>query len=121
MKIQVRLSICNERNKPFMGIGIVWLLQRVEKFRSLNLAAKDMEMSYAKAHRIVRQLEQELGKEILTSKHGGSDRGGSDLTPYAKKFIKRYEDFASEAKKQTEMIFKRHFSGTYPAKRKTQQ
>ena len=36
MKIKVKLSIVNEKDDPFMGIGIIWLLQRIKSFGSIK-------------------------------------------------------------------------------------
>lgn len=81
-----------------MGIGLVWLLQRIKKFESINRAAKDMDMSYVKALRILNRLEKNLGKKILVRKIGGKEHGGAELTPFAKRFIDQYDRFQKKVK-----------------------
>ena len=76
-----------------MGIGLIWLLKRIEEFKSINRAAKDMNLSYTKALKILNRLEENLGRRLLVRKKGGSERGGAELTPFARKFVKEYEDF----------------------------
>jgi len=78
-----------------MGVGLVWLLRRVESLGSIQLAAKDMGMSYAKAHRILKRLESAAGRKFLLRRRGGHDRGGARLTSYARRFIARYEELES--------------------------
>ncbi len=96
MKPKVKISLANEENEGFMGIGLVWLLKRIEEFKSINRAAKDMNLSYAKALRILNRLEDNLGRPILLRKKGGSERGGAELTPFARKFIREYEEFHNQ-------------------------
>jgi len=90
MKVRVKLCLVNGRNEPFMGIGLVWLLRRVERLGSIQLAAKDMGMSYAKAHRILKRLEQGVGHKLLLRRKGGHERGGAELTSFAQSFLARY-------------------------------
>ncbi len=88
-----------------MGIGLIWLLERIRKFGSINKAAKDMGMSYAKAHRILKRLEKYLGKKILNKTIGGKDHGGAELTPFADKFVEKYDRFQRKVKDFGEMEF----------------
>ena len=74
-----------------MGPGPLWLLQRIRGLGSIHSAARDMNMSYAKAHHILKRLEENLGRRILVRRRGGHDRGGAELTPYAESLIERYE------------------------------
>jgi len=34
MKIKVKISLADGRDEEFMGIGLVWLLRRIKKFKS---------------------------------------------------------------------------------------
>jgi molybdate transport system regulatory protein len=94
-----------------MGIGLVWLLRGVEKAGSLNAAAKEMDMSYSKAHKLVKTLEAALGGKVLASIRGGSERGGSALTPKGLRFLKRYEALDASIRKQSEKLFAKVFPG----------
>ena len=61
MKIKVKVTIVNKDNEAFMGIGPIWLLERIRKLGSINQAAKDMGMSYVKALKILNRLAKNLG------------------------------------------------------------
>ena len=98
MKLRLKISIANEEGEGFMGIGLVWLLRRINKFGSISLAAQDMNMSYVKALKILNRLEENLGRKILIRKRGGSNRGGAELTPFAAKFIEEYDRFQRKIK-----------------------
>lgn len=89
--LKLKISLVNGKNESFMGIGLVWLLERIRKYKSIRLAAKDMGMSYMKAHGILNRLEKNLGQQVLIRRRGGYDRGGAELTDFAEKFIAEYD------------------------------
>ena len=74
-----------------MGIGLLWLLRGVEKHKSIQRAAKKMDLSYPKALKILNRLDRKLGRPLLIRKRGGQERGGTVLTPFAARFIAEYE------------------------------
>lgn len=111
MKLKLKISIADGNNESFMGIGLVWLLGRIKRFRSINLAAKDMKMSYAKAHYILKRLERNLGQKLLIKRKGGYDRGGTELTPFAEGFIQRYDRYQRKVKRFAEKEFPGFFKG----------
>lgn len=103
MQIYLKLSILNDEGLPFMGKGGVQLLRGIERLGSINQAAKEMNLSYVKALKIIKKMEASLDGKILKTKIGGKDHGGSELTPLAVKFLDlftAYEaavtDFAEE-------------------------
>ena len=75
------------------NLGLVWLLRRIKKFKSINEAAKDMGMSYVKALKILNALEKNMGRKILIRKKGGSVRNQTEITPFAEKFIEDYDKY----------------------------
>jgi len=111
VQIKIKLGLRDAADRPFMGIGTAWLLRGVEKAGSLSLAARDMEMSYSKAHKLVKTLEEELGLPVLASSRGGSSRGGSALTPAGRKFLERFERLDAAIKKQAEKLLEIAFPG----------
>ena len=76
---------------PFMGPGPLRLLEKISEFKSINQAAGSMGLSYVKALNILNRLEKCLGEKLLERKRGGNERGGTQLTPYAEKFIWSYK------------------------------
>ena len=96
MKIHLKLSVLNDQGLPFMGRGPVQLLQGIERLGSINQAAKEMNMSYVKALKIIKRIEVGLGGKILRTKIGGKEHGGAELTPLAKKFIDLFTAYEAE-------------------------
>lgn len=107
MKLRIKIALTDDRGQPFMGIGVMWLLQRIKKFGSINEAAKDMRMSYVKASRILRDAEKKLGKKLLVKKQGGVSGGGAKLTPFGRKFTDEYDKFQKEVKRTAQKSFHR--------------
>ena len=68
MKVNLKLSILNDDDLPFMGKGPARLLQGIERLGSINQAAREMEMSYVKAWKIINNMEASLGRKILKKK-----------------------------------------------------
>ena len=108
MKIGFKVWLDNH-GKAF-GDGPYELLRRVEVTRSLHQAANQMGMSYSKAWRLIRTLEERLGFALLEKKTGGLFGGGSEVTPRGKDLINHYERFRRDVKKGLEKIYRRHFS-----------
>lgn len=94
-----------------MGLGPAWLLRGVEKSGSLSAAAREMDMSYSKAHKLVKKLEAALGKPVLAVTRGGSGRGGAALTAPGRKFLERYEALDAAVRREAEKLFRRAFPG----------
>lgn len=111
MRIKIRIGLRDSNDSPFMGIGLLWLLRGVQKTGSLNLAAKEMEMSYSKAHKLVKTLETALGWKVLACARGGNLRGGSTLTMSGLKFLERYEELEAAIREQSVKLFKKAFPG----------
>jgi molybdate transport system regulatory protein len=94
------------------GPGAYELLRRVEQMGSLNRASKSMAMSYSKAWRVVREVEERLGVSLFERRVGGSDGGGSSLTDEARSLLARYTRLAAEVDDLLAELFFEHFSGT---------
>lgn len=109
INIESKFWISKDGIKIF-GEGPYLLLKMVEKFGSLNKAAKEINMSYSKAWTIIKRAEDNLKYPLLKTATGGIDGGGSDLTLEAKKLIIAYENFKKEAERHIKELFKEHFS-----------
>lgn len=97
LNLKVKLYLQDGEEK-FMGIGVLWLLNKVEQEHSLRAAAKAMDISYSKAYAMVKNLEKTLNKQIIIRQKGGQSRSGAELTPFAKQFLALYDTFQSDCK-----------------------
>lgn len=108
MNISIKVGI-NSSNGRFMGSGPYELLTRVDRTGSIRKAAAEMELSYAKAHKMIARLEKELGIKVLNCRIGGNDRGGAELTDFGRRFLNAYEELQKDCKAQAEILFEKHF------------
>jgi len=107
MKIGYKVWLDN--NGKAFGDGPYELLRRVEEKISLHQAANQMGMSYSKAWRLIRTLEERLGFALIERKVGGQSGGGSQVTPKGKDLMNHYERFRRDVEKGLEKIFQKHF------------
>lgn len=92
------------------GPGAARLLRNIEKTGSLLGAAKEMNMAYSKAWKIIKNIENIWGFKLTERETGGKDGGGSTLTPRAKEILEHYEKFCEEGKKVVDEIYEMYFS-----------
>ena len=107
MKIKLKIWITNNKDESFIGVGLIWLLQRIKKFKSINSAAKDMNMSYVKAIKMLNRLEKNLGKKVIIRNRGGNKRCRTELTPLGEELIKQYDLFQKKIKQFAEKEFEK--------------
>jgi len=108
-EMKVAYKVWLDQDGKAFGDGPYDLLKRVEKTKSLHQAAYQMGMSYSKAWRLIRTLEERLSFPLLERKVGGQSGGGSQLTPMARNLMKDYKQFRNDVKKAIEKIYQRHF------------
>jgi len=96
MILHFKLSLLNDQGVPFMGRGPVALLRGIERLGSINQAAKEMNMSYVKAWKIIKKMEASLGGKILKTQIGGKEYGGSELTPLTVRFLDIFTAYEAE-------------------------
>ena len=90
MEIRAKINLVDEQGDPFMGPGVLYVLEGIRACKSINKAAAQMSLSYVKALNMLNRLEADLGQQILVRKRGGNQRGGSELTPFGERFTTEY-------------------------------
>jgi molybdate transport system regulatory protein len=91
-KVSVKSKIWLEdaQGRIIFGLGRMRILGAIEKYGSLNAAARELKMSYRAVWGKIKVTEEALGKPLLIKSQGGSAGGGSTLTPFAKTLMERY-------------------------------
>jgi molybdate transport system regulatory protein len=79
------------KNEPVFGSGRCALLKAIDKYGSINKAAKVIHISYRKALSYIQTMEQRLGVNLVDRKAGGKNGGGATITENAINLIKKYE------------------------------
>lgn len=99
-----------EDGVKFFGEGPCRLLHGIDRTGSLRAAAMEMDMSYSKATTILNRAEKALKFPLTEKKIGGKGGGGSQLTPEAKEFLKRYEKYREACYEANSRIYHEIFS-----------
>lgn len=106
MDIRIKVGIVNKQGEQFIGPGLVQLLDGIGRLKSIKKAAKEIGLSYKKAHAMVNRLETNLGEQALLRKRGGTDRGGTEITPIGELYISEFKRFEEKMKKRAETEFR---------------
>ncbi len=110
MQVDVRIMLKDDNGKFFMGIGLVWLLQGIERHHSISGAAREMKLSYPKALRMIGNIERGFGRQVVARRKGGNDRGGAELTPLGQDFLRRYDRLQQQIRRFAAGSFKKAFT-----------
>lgn len=96
-------------NERFFGPGIAQLMETVDRCGSLRQATLEMDLSYSKAWRIVRNAEENLGFKLFETNKGGYDRGGAVLTEEGRRFLDSYRRYQKAVEAYAEEAFLDYF------------
>ncbi len=92
MQVKYRFWFESDRGYVF-GPGAYQLLKEVERTGSLRQAAKNLSMSYRHAWGMIKEIEENLGMDIIVSRRGGKEGGESSITEEGKKLLRKYERY----------------------------
>ena len=90
------------------------LLSAIAETGSLSAAAQRLGLSYRRAWGKVRELERHLGIPLVESVAGGPGGGGSRLTPEGAELVRRYTQFADDARRAVAALYDDAFSVPVP-------
>ena len=75
----------------YFGPGKVLLLQTISLTGSISSAAKEIGMSYKKAWRLIKEINDASSKKIVITNTGGKGAGGAIISEEGLKFISLYK------------------------------
>jgi molybdate transport system regulatory protein len=87
----------------------VRLLRLIDETGSLADAAAEMGLSYRRAWGKVKEIEANLGIQLVESAAGGAGGGGSRLTPDGKRLVRLFGRFQAAAERDLTAEFRRVF------------
>lgn len=96
MNLRLRIHLAGDGGEEFFGAGLERLLRGVERVGSIQGAAKEMDLSYVKALKILRRLEGHLGVSLLKRSKGGAAHGGAELTAAGREFLRAYDELRAK-------------------------
>lgn len=110
LAIRSKIWIEDEKGNMVFGLGRLRILWAIEKYGSILAASKSLNMSYRAAWGKIKTTEQRLGKPLLARQVGGVSGGGSQLTPFGKALVKKFEYLQSLVEKEADLFFREHFN-----------
>lgn len=87
------------------------LLQAIEQTGSLSGAAAKMDVPYRTAWYKLKEIETQLGVRLVETHSGGSDGGGSSLTPEGREILRRFRRVYRDVEGIVRRRFEREFAG----------
>ncbi|MFT4177375.1 MAG: LysR family transcriptional regulator [Luteolibacter sp.] len=94
----IRLLLSGELS---FGPGKAELLEKIRTLGSVQAAAAEMGMSYMKAWKIVKGLNERFQEPLVSLSRGGKAQGGAVITPAGNKVLGIYHDAVKAAEKAT--------------------
>lgn len=108
MEIKSKIWIEVE-GKPVFGRGRSFLLEAIDRYGSINHAAKEINISYRKAWGYIKAMEERLGFKLIERQTGGKNGGGAALTDNAREFLRKYDAMEQGIREIVDERFRENF------------
>ncbi|HMK42882.1 MAG TPA: LysR family transcriptional regulator [Dissulfurispiraceae bacterium] len=107
--MRTKIWIEDGNGEVVFGSGRFRILSAIEQHGSIVSAARALGMSYRAVWGKIKATEERLGKPLLSKQSGGSHGGGSELTPYAKSLLNRFQQLQNVTKTTADAFFHEYF------------
>lgn len=104
-QVQVRLAA----SETFFGPGVCQLLCLVDRLGSIQQACSQINLSYSKGSRMIKNAEQQTGFALVQRWSGGLGGGGSSLTEKGRRFVESYRRLELEVQKNATKMYQQYF------------
>lgn len=108
-KLDYHIRLVVGKNDEAFGPGVAEFLERIDRGGSMLSACKEMNMSYSKGWKMVKDAEECMGFPFLDKKAGGSGGGNSRLTPQGRDFLRRYRSMQHDVERTAGAFFHLYF------------
>ncbi len=95
--------------KPVFSKGRGMLFHSIEKHGSINMAAKEMGITYRRAWGYIKAMEERMGVKLVETWKGGAHGGGAELTSEAKELLVKFESLERGLNLQVDKRFGKLF------------
>ena len=86
-RLSIRIDLASGAR---IGPGKIALLVEIGRTGSISGAGRALRMSYRRAWELVENLNQTLGRPVVSTSAGGSGGGGARLTAFGEALIEQY-------------------------------
>ena len=97
----------NWNGRFLMGPRYLRFLDAVDRTGTIRAAGREVGWSYRTCLNRLREMEHVLGSKVLETKRGGASRGGSRLTPAARRLVKLFTSWRTAAIRSSDAAFRR--------------
>ena len=115
MKVRTKVWIDDDHDNVIFGSGRLRMLEAIDRFGSMNRAAKELNMSYRALWGRIKSTEERLGAKLVITKPGGGKGHGSVVAPAGKKFLENYKLLEDRIIKLADQEFEKIFGGVQGA------
>lgn len=98
--IRSKIWIEDQEGNVVFGEGRYRILEMVDRFRSLQAAAKELKMSYRAVWGRIKASEERLGRPLVAR-----EGKGSCLTPFAKKLMAQFLKLKTNIRKDSDEVY----------------
>ena len=106
---RVRVKLTLHKQERFFGPGICELLEKIDENGSIQSAAKQMEMSYTKAWKILNRAEEAMGQRLIVRLNGGKNGGSSVLTDEGRAAVKAFRTMEQKLQEESERLYNEYW------------
>ena len=97
--------------EKFFGPGVAQFFSLIDRYGSITDACAAMDLSYSKAHNIIKKMEKLLGRKMVLVQQGYRYGGSAALSVAARDLIARYDRYSKECFGLIKGAFDRNFEG----------
>ena len=90
-----------------MGPRYLRFLDAVDRRGTIRAAGGEVGWSYRTCLNRIREMERVLGAKVLVTTRGGASRGGSRLTPEARRLVQLFAKWRREALRLSDVAFRK--------------
>jgi molybdate transport system regulatory protein len=90
-----------------VGPRYIRLLEGVDRTGTIRGACRESGLSYRTCLNRIQRMERTLGAPMVTTRRGGAERGGAELTPAARDLIRVYRQWRGDVERASEKAFAR--------------
>lgn len=101
MKVRSIQLLVNDKGKIIMGTGRMRIFESINRTRSINKTAKELEMAYKTVWSKIKATQENLGEPVV---HTDKVKG-TKLTSAGKKLLDQYREFKNRCIEADDAIF----------------
>lgn len=100
--VRPRIRVVRNDGVIVFGPGKADLLEQIAAHRSIRRAAENLEMSYMRAWKLVRVMNDAFPEPLVIKTRGGAEHGGAEVTAAGRRVLRSYRAMERNARRAME-------------------